>query len=646
MKRATTKLISCSKITTSSTSISGNFTTQFTTSSSSISNSPIQQSCTQTLKPCSNSNALFYKPYKTHHFHNNPSQNYSTHVGITPYFPSNHSNNNTHVGITPYIPFNQRKIKKSSNIAEFLETAKSAEEMLEAFKKMEGNLDESEIGFACMLISFQLNQEGKDPEKIVSFANRALSVFDKEGENKCYLFVASILQLLGSINYSLRKYNDALGFLNRAKNILVKLEDDGKYDSKDIKPLLLHHVLMMLADVYGAKGMIEAYMDNLRKALEIKEVLMGKDSREFGNANRDFAIACVGSQDFKDGLLYCLKALKIHLALLGENSVEVGHDRRVLGAIYNGMEEYKKALEEFQLAQKVYKNCGCSSYLDRAVIDAANVNIALGRYEDAMNTLKGVVQDSENQFHILTSIGAVLIHQEKFADAKRCLENACSVLDKQDKSKPFQVFEAYLTLIKLYEAMEEFETSISLLKRALSLLEKLPNEQSLELGVSARIGWRLLLMGKVTQAIPYLESAAEIEKVTFGSKNFVLGYVYNNLGVAYLELERTQLAAQMFAAAKDIMDASSLGPHHNDSIQACQNLSKAYAAMKSYPLAIEFQQKAVDVWESHGRSEEDELREARQLLQQLKASARGASTKDYPTKTVPLPYVRADRRDL
>jgi hypothetical protein len=34
----------------------------------------------------------------------------------------------------------------------------------------------------------------------------------------------------------------------------------------------------------------------------------------------------------------------------------------------------------------------------------------------------------------------------------------------------------------------------------------------------------------------------------------------------------------MFAVAKDIMDAA-LGPHHADSIEAYQNLSKAYSAM-------------------------------------------------------------------
>ena len=75
-----------------------------------------------------------------------------------------------------------------------------------------------------------------------------------------------------------------------------------------------------------------------------------------------------------------------------------------------------------------------------------------------------------------------------------------------------------------------------------------------------------------------MEDAAKRSKESFGSKYFGVGYVYNNLGAAYLELERPQSAAQVFAYAKDIMDVS-LGPHHADSIEACQNLSKAYAAM-------------------------------------------------------------------
>ncbi|XP_074316609.1 protein KINESIN LIGHT CHAIN-RELATED 2-like [Silene latifolia] len=629
MKRATTKLIPFSKITTSSTSISCNFTTKITSSSSSISNSPIQNPCTQTLKPCSNSNTLFYNPYKTHHFHNLPSHNYSTHK-ITPYYPSSE----------------QRKSKKRSKLWEVFEAAKSGEEMIQVFNKMEAKLDEADIGLACYSIGFQLDDEGEDPQKIISFGNRALAIFDKKGENQCYLFVALSLRLLGSANCRLRKFNDALGCLNRADTILVKLDNDGEYSGNEIK-IVRHAVMMELANVYAEKAMIEAIIDSLRKALEINEVLMGKDSREFGDANRDFAEACVGNHMFKDGLPYCLKALEIHLRLLGENSVEVGHDRRVLGVIYAGMEEYEKAVEENRLAQKVFRICGCSSDVIRVLIDEANMLIAIGMYEAAMDTLKGVVQDSEDldRSHILISMGKVLVHQEKFADAKSCLEDACSELDKQETSKPLEVSQAYMEIAKEYQNMNELENAISLLKRAHSLLEKLPEKDHLEGSVLGRIGWLLLLTGKVTEATPILESAVEIVKDMYGSDHFVVGYVCNNLGVAYLELERLELAAKMFSAAKDLMDPS-LGPHHHDSIQACQNLSKAYAAMKSYPLAIEFQQNAVNAWESHGRSEEDELREARRLLEQLMASAHGALTKDYLTKALPLPYFRADRRDL
>ncbi|CAA2959881.1 Hypothetical predicted protein [Olea europaea subsp. europaea] len=83
------------------------------------------------------------------------------------------------------------------------------------------------------------------------------------------------------------------------------------------------------------------------------------------------------------------------------------------------------------------------------------------------------------------------------------------------------------------------------------------------------------------------------------------------------------------------MDVS-LGPHHADSIEACQNLSKAYGAMGSYPLAINFQEKVVEAWEGHGPSAQDELKEATRVLEQLKSKAHGSSFESL-TKAFPLP---------
>lgn len=180
---------------------------------------------------------------------------------------------------------------------------------------------------------------------------------------------------------------------------------------------------------------------------------------------------------------------------------------------------------------------------------------------------------------VFSSMAKALSNQDKIPDAKKCLEIACGILEKKERSSPLLVVEAFMEISMQYEAMNEFETAISLLKKTLTMLEKLPQEQHSVGSVSARIGWLLLLTGKVEQAIPYLEDAAERLKESFGSKHFGVGYVYNNLGAAYLELDRPQSAAQIFAYAKDIMDVS-LGPHHMDSIEACSNLSKAYAAMK------------------------------------------------------------------
>ncbi|MBA0827031.1 hypothetical protein Goarm_011840 [Gossypium armourianum] len=279
------------------------------------------------------------------------------------------------------------------------------------------------------------------------------------------------------------------------------------------------------------------------------------------------------------------------------------------------MEEHEKALEQNQLSQRVLKNWGLSSELLRAEIDAANMQIALGKYDEAINTLK---------------------------DSKRCLEIACGNLDKKETVSPIEVAEAYCEISMLYENMNEFETAISLLKRTLAILEKRPQEQQSEGGVSARTGWLLLLKGEVPQAIPYLENAVEKLKDSFGSRHFGVGYIYNNLGAAYLELDRPQSATQIFAVAKDILDVS-LGPHHADSIETCQNLSKVYSAMGSYTLAIEFQQRVIDAWEGHGPSTE-ELREARHALEELKTKARGTSTNRVPTKALPLPqYSLASR---
>ncbi|KAL8530313.1 hypothetical protein ACS0TY_007376 [Phlomoides rotata] len=566
------------------------------------------------LKSCSNIQSLLFSDVSSYSFNAPPSRNLNT-LG------------DSVAQSASQISSRQRKIKERSEIEEAFESSKSIDEMLTAFKDMEESFEEKDLGLACLKIGLKLDREGEDPEKTLSFAQRALRIFEDNdignSGSEFSLPVAMTLQLLGSSSFSLKRFNESLGYLNRAKRLLSRLEGEIPHYADQVFPIS-HAVHYELFNVKTALGRREEAIVDLRKALDIKEKIFEEDSKELGKTNRDVAEAYVAVLNFKQAMPFCLKALEIHVSHLGNNSVEVAYDRRLLGVIYTGLEEHEKALEQNQLSRRVLKKWGRSTDLLRAEIDAANMQISLGRHDEAINTLKGVVQqterESEDRALVFTSMARALCNQEKFPDAKKCLEIACGILDKKERSSPLAVVEAYMEITTQYETMNEFETAISLLKRALSMLERLPQEQHSIGNVSARIGWLFLLTGKVEAAIPYFEDAAERLKESFGPKHFSLGYVYNNMGAAYMELDRPQSAAQVFAYAKEIMDVS-LGPHHSDSIEACQNLSKAYAAMESYPLAISFQEKVVEGWEGHGQSAQDELDEAVRVLEQLKGKA-------------------------
>ncbi|RAL42182.1 hypothetical protein DM860_011965 [Cuscuta australis] len=547
----------------------------------------------------------------------------------------------------PQISSRQRKIKQKSDLEEAFESAESTEEMLKALKDMESCFDERELGMACLKMGLKLDQEGHDPEKVLSFAARALNSFDRD-EDDASLPLAMTLQAMGSASYGLKRFNDSLGYLNRAKRVLRKLEESASCNVENSSPIL-HAVELELYNVKTAMGRREEALTNLLKALELKELVLDERSGELGKAYREVAEAYVSVLNFREAYSYCMRALNIHKALLGNNSVQVAHDRRLLGIIHSGLQDHDAALEENELSQKVLKNWGLGQALLQAEIDTANFQIALGRYYDAIDTLKSVLQrtdkESKDRAMVLLSMSKALSSQENFQESKKCLDSACEILRKKEKSFPVEVSEAYMEISTQYELMNEFETAISLLNKALRMLEKIPQEQHSVGTVSARIGWLLLLTGKVEQAIPSLEDAAERLKESFGPKHFSIGYVYNNLGAAYLELDRPQSAAQVFAYAKDVMDVS-LGPHHADSIEAVQNLSKAYAAMGSYELAVDFQKKAVEAWEGHGQNAEDELKEARQILEQLMTKARASLLNQSPAKALPSANTRDRRPDV
>ncbi|PKU83422.1 uncharacterized protein LOC110104874 [Dendrobium catenatum] len=523
------------------------------------------------------------------------------------------------------------------DLEDALDFSNNTEELLITFKALEATLSDNDqrLGLTCLKVGEILLSKGsKELEKALSFVIRALEILGRNDRGGSIPLVKA-LRLVGSISCKMKRFDESLESLETACQILDSLEEEGfsgkEFDSEKIS------IQLELANTKNAMGRRWDALINLRRSLQMRLLVLEPDSLLLASACKDVAEAYTGVLEFGEARPLCLKALGIFEAKIGKNCEEVVKIRQLLGAIHVGLGENEEALVQNELCQRILLSLNLETELLNMEIEAANIKVNLGRLGEAMSTLKGVIQkvgkESETRAFAFVSMAKALFFQERFGDSKGCLDMSCDILNKMDSSSE-KVAEALLEISMLYEMMNEFETALSLMKRTLALLEKFPQEQYLMGSIFSRIGWLLLLTGRVQHAVPSLESAITKLKNSFGPKHFGLGFAYKHLGQAYLETDKVQSAIQMLLLAKDILEAS-FGPQHEDSIDTCQYIANAYGVSRSYGLAMEFQQEVINRWEALGPDAKNELREASRLLQQLKKKAEGSLSAVFPANNLP-----------
>ncbi len=143
------------------------------------------------------------------------------------------------------------------------------------------------------------------------------------------------------------------------------------------------------------------------------------------------------------------------------------------------------------------------------------------------------------------------------------------------------VGEGFTELAAIYERAGQFEEAIRLLKRAVEVFKKIPQQLNAAAGAQAQIGMLLFFTGKVQEAIPYMEESANSLRQTFGGAHFSLALVLNHLGVAHVELENLSTAAELFEEAKGILSKTH-GPGQHDTLAVYYNLVRVYTRLERY----------------------------------------------------------------
>jgi tetratricopeptide (TPR) repeat protein len=151
---------------------------------------------------------------------------------VTSKIPSSLNSENPNMSMGCYrhlgaVAGKQSKSKIEDDIENAFERASTIDELKRAFKAMESVLDDDDkrLGLACLRIGQEFESAGMSPETVLAYAKRALRIFETDAKDS--VMIAMALHLMGTVHYTLKKFDESLGYLNRANKLLEKLEKEG-----------------------------------------------------------------------------------------------------------------------------------------------------------------------------------------------------------------------------------------------------------------------------------------------------------------------------------------------------------------------------------------------------------------------------------
>ncbi|KAK9062834.1 hypothetical protein SSX86_020024 [Deinandra increscens subsp. villosa] len=505
---------------------------------------------------------------------------------------------------------------------------KTASKTPKKHEKSPPNDDAGYLGTYLLKQARDLLSSGENPKKAFELAQRALKSFESVESEKPNLEFVMCLHIVAALNCSSGRYNDAIPLLERS--IEIPDMDEGQKHS-----LAKFAGCMQLGDVYAMLGNIENSTLCYTAGLEIQRQVLGETDARFGETCRYVAEAHVQALRFDEAKRLCEMALDIHKNS-SPASIEEAADRRLMGLICDSMGDYETALEHYVLASMAMSADGHDT--DVAAIDVCigDAYLSLARYDEAIFSYQkalNLFKSAKSENH--PSVASVFVRLAdvnnkigKFRESKSFCENALRIYVKPVKGIPKEeIASGLIEVSAIYESMNELDQALNLLKKALKVYGKAPGQPSTVAGIEAQIGVLLYMTGSYVESYNSLKSAVSKLRATSEKKSSLFGVALNQMGLACVQINSINEAADLFEEARGILETES-GPHHPDTLGVYSNLAGTYDAMGRWDDAIEILEYVVGMREEKlGTANPDVEDEKRRLAELLEDVGRNRNKK-------------------
>ncbi|KAI7741381.1 hypothetical protein M8C21_000841 [Ambrosia artemisiifolia] len=497
-------------------------------------------------------------------------------------------------------------------------------------KGLNGNEDPAYLGPYLLKQTQELISSGENAKKALELGVRAMKAFESNRFQKPNLEYVMCLHIVAALYCSVGQYGKAIPVLERS--IEIPSMGEGHKNS-----LAKFAGCMQLGDTHAMLGYIENSILCYSAGLGIQRQVLGVNDPRFGETCRYVAEAHVQALEFDEAKKLCEMALDIHKANGSTASVEEAADRRLMGLVCDAKGEYEAALEHYVLASITMSAAGQDS--DVAAIDVCigDAYLSLARYDEAVFAYQkalNVFKATKGENH--PSVASVFVRlaelynkMGKFRESKSYCGNALRIYEKPMPGSPNdEIGNGFIEVAAIYESMNEAGTAINLLKRALKVFGKVQGQLSTIAGVEAQMGVLYYMMRSYSDSYDYFKVAVSKLRVVAERKSALFGNVLNQMGLACVQIDLLDEAADLFEEAKGVLEVE-YGPHHPDTLGVYSNLAGTYDAMGRWEEAIEILEYVVGMREEKlGTASSDVDDEKRRLAELLKDAGRDRSKKD------------------
>ncbi|MFV8749259.1 tetratricopeptide repeat protein [Nannocystaceae bacterium ST9] len=385
----------------------------------------------------------------------------------------------------------------------------------------------------------------------------------------------TVTAMVDVVGGRLARHDEALAWGELGQAMVERLDLEGTlYEATS---------LSALGNIRTIVGDFDIAIDLERRALAIREAVLGPDHPEVANSLDNLAGSEVAKGDFDQALEHYRRALAIRESALGVDALEVAYTLNGMGAVYMQRGDLEGALATFERTRTILERLLGPDHVELAPSynNLGVIRWQQGRLDEALASFR---RAQELQEHVLGS------EHPRVAAA---IDNIGNVLVSQGA----------------------YEEALATHRRALAIREKTLGPDHADVAASLNnLGTVLAALGRDDEALEHFERAKAIWALSLEP-----GHPYitsATINIADIALRRGELAISLPMHEQALAEFErSLGPDHVHLGYPLVGIGRARLGLGELALAHAAAQRAIDV--RTGAAPPNELADARFLLAEV-----------------------------